>query len=144
MDTESRLAKLEKAAGIGDPCPACGNWADDYQRQLLFLSEHCAQLHQPGVGDLKPGRCDGCGGPVLYDLTFLSPEDRRLWAELVAEGDAAEREVSQEWWRAVIGIYDREEAARRAHYGDIYDRSLEQSELPRFRRWMEEQMNSAA
>jgi hypothetical protein len=147
MNIQSRLAKLEEASGINRPCRWCGGWAEDRREQLTFLDQQAAPLHRPTPADLKPGNCIECGRATVYDLTFLTPEDRALSARLMAEGDAAEREgrpVSREWWQAFLGLFDREQAAMRVHYGETFDPSLQRTELPRFRRWMEEQMNAAA
>lgn len=146
MKTQIRLAKLEEKAGINEPCGVCGPWDNDRREQITFLAQQDVELHQPKATDLKAGKCGGCGRAVVFDHTFIAPEDREIWNRLMTEDQASEREgrpVSREWWQAFISVFDREQAAMRAHYGEAYDRSLEKSELPRFRRWLEEQMNSA-
>ncbi len=147
MNIQTRLAKLEEASGINMPCNWCVNWEDDQREVLASLTEHGATIHRPKPADLKPGHCIECGRVVVYDQTFLTAEDRALYDQLLLESDACEREnrtESRVWWQSFIGIFDREQSAMRAHYGEAFDRSVEQSEMPRFRRWMEEQMNVAA
>lgn len=146
MSLQTRLDALEKVSGINEPCTYCNNWADDRQAFGEAVISQQVKIHAIKPKDVKHGTCPACGRPQQYDLTFLSKQDReendRLQAEAAA-AEAEERELNRNWWKRWIALIDCESSRMRKHYGKAYDTAIAQTEFPRFRKWLDEQMQKA-
>ena len=142
---ENRLATIEEAIGINKLCDWCAYWSK--QQRLFYdaLASQGVKLHRPKPKDLKYDRCKECGRTLVYDLTFLTKQDREEYDRL-AEWQAAEDEgckPDRDWWARFIAVYDREEAALRAFYGAAFDVAWQKTTYPELRKWMEEKMQAA-
>lgn len=141
MSITNRLAKLEEASGINEPCIGC-DWR---AQQLRLLTEALlaqgVTLHKPRQRDLETVRCN-CGRTGTADRTFMSVADRRELNKHIAEGRTAAKRERAEWAR-LIGILERERDNARAYYGAALDAALAQTALPRWWNWLTEQIEEA-